>query len=295
VLAGIAETPQTAGGDVDRSLAALVDTARYPLDEPGATGLTAVVERAQADLERFGCARLDGFIRCDRRAMLTAETERLARLAEPKETRFTPYIQVDESFPEDHPRRRVLTSTNGFVTRDLIPADTLIQHLYRSGPFMRFLAACFGKPTLHPFADPMRGLVVNVMPDGATLNWHFDGNAFIVSLMTKPADAGGVFEYCPDIRRPGAENYEAVRDVLDGGRTRVRALALAVGDLQLFKGRYALHRVTPARGERHCVLFGYSETPGFIGSAESTIKAYGRAMPEHYAADSRRLDDGLAD
>lgn len=180
------------------------------------------------------------------------------------------------------------------MTRDLIPRHDVIQRLYGWEPFIAFLADCFDKRQLHQFADPMRGLVVNIMPTGTQLPWHFDANEFIVSLMTVAPDPGGLFEYCPGIRQPGRENYDAVAAVLDGDREPVNSLELTIGDLQLFAGRYSLHRVRKGLGERHTAIFGYSEKPGYIGSAESTRQAYGRCLPAHIEAHRNRLSDGLA-
>lgn len=277
-------------------IADLVDLDRYPLHDPDDVRLRAVVQRVREDLTREGCARLADFIHPARQEALRAETTRLATRAQTIPSQFTPYVgSADESFPPEHPRRRLQTASNSFVTRDRIPADSPLNVLYRHPDVKRFLAACLGKPEIHEFADPIRGLVINVMQEGTTLPWHFDANEFIVSLMTRPADNGGVFEYCPHIRAPGAENYGTVQAVMDGARGPVRTLKLKVGDLQLFHGRYSLHRVTEARGERHSVLFGYAEEPGFIGTVESTRRAYGRVTQAHIDADKRRHHDGLAD
>ncbi len=274
----------------------MVDLARYPIDRPGSEGYRAAVARARAGLAADGCARLAGFIRPDRHADLEAETTRLAPAGEGVPMAFSPYVGgVDERFPEDHPRRRLQHATNRFVAQDRIPRDTLIQALYTAPCFQRFLADCFQKPRIHVFADPIRGLVLNIMADGTELPWHFDANEFIVSLMTRPAQAGGVFEYCPGIRAPGDEGYDRVQAVLDGDRARIRPLDLEVGDVQLFRGRYALHRVTRVTGERHSVLFGYAEDPGFIGSVDATRRAFGRVTQAHLDAEAHRHADGLAD
>ena len=68
-------------------------------------------------------------------------------------------------------------------------------------------------------------------------------------MIQKP-EKGGVFEYCPNIREPGNENFEEVKKVLDGDRARVRQLKLEPGDLQIFKGRFTMHRVTRVKGNK---------------------------------------------
>ena len=84
--------------------------------------------------------------------------------------------------------------------------------------------------------------------------------------------------------------------VLDGKPDLVKNLDLQVGDLQLFKGRYSLHRVNQiGKGARHTVIFGYARQPNFIGSVASTMKVYGRVMQQHIDAEHTRQTDGLAD
>jgi len=65
--------------------------------------------------------------------------------------------------------------------------------------------------------------------------------------------------------------------------TQVRRLSLLPGDLQLFMGRYSLHRVTRVQGEtaRHTVIFAYSERPGVIGNPTRTRQLFGRVLPAH--------------
>jgi hypothetical protein len=68
-------------------------------------------------------------------------------------------------------------------------------------------------------------------------------------------------------------------------------LPLGPGDLQIFFGRHALHRVTPVEGakERHTVIFGYAREPGFIGRPERAMKIFGRMAPVH----ERMLQEGV--
>jgi hypothetical protein len=276
------------------SLASMVDTIAYPLDQPDSSRYVEIIADVRRQLAAVGCARLPAFIRAEAQATLTHESEGVAHHAYRICQGMTPYADHGAGdWPADHPRRRVGTMTNGFVGKDLIPEDTLIRALYDDEAFQRFVAACLSIERLHQFADPIRGLVVNVMDDGTQMPWHFDANEFIASLMTKRSTAGGVFEYCPDLRSPGDEHYDDVREVLDGNRDRVCALELEVGDLQLFKGRYSMHRVTQTHGERHTVLFGFSELPGYIGGVESTRLGYGRVTQAHLDADHGHAD-GLA-
>jgi hypothetical protein len=183
------------------------------------------------------------------------------------------------------------------VARDRIPADTIIHRLYTSPLFQRFVADCFALPELHELGDPLSGLVLNVIEPGRAHPWHFDTNEFTVSMLTRAADEGGVFEYCPNIRSADAENFDDVLAVLSARAGHfVRRLELRPGDLQLFRGRFALHRVSTVGGQRarHTAIFAYSERPGVVGSTERTRQLFGRVRPEHLAAASVR-GDGLLD
>jgi hypothetical protein len=259
--------------------------------------LQQVIAQARAGLEEDGCARLSQFIRPEAHDALARETTALSPLALHSSEEYTPYgTGPDDSFSQDHPRRRMHRTTSGSVTRDLIPMNGLIQQIYRNPHLIAFIAACLSADEVYPFADPMRGLIINSMDKGNALGWHFDANEFIVSLMTHRADKGGMFEYCPGIRVPGYENFEDVKGVLDGRPDKVKKLDLQVGDLQIFKGRYSLHRVNRIeKGRRHTAIFGYARQPGFIGSVASTKKVYGRVMQEHIDAEHTRQTDGLAD
>ena len=275
----------------------IIDMDRYPLDKPDSEVLQQAIMLARVGLEKDGCARLSGFIRAEAQAALALETTALSSLALHSSEEYTPYGSgPDDSFPEGHPRRRAHRTTSGSVTRDLIPADGLIQQVYGNPHLITFIAACLSADEIYQFADPMRGLIINSMDEGNVLGWHFDANEFIVSLMTRRAEEGGMFEYCPGIRAPGNENFDEVKGVLDGKPDLVKDLDLQVGDLQIFKGRYSLHRVNRIeKGTRHTAIFGYACQPGFIGSVASTLKVYGRVMQEHIDAEHTRQTDGLAD
>lgn len=279
-------------------LADVVDVERYPIDRSDDIRLTAIIKDARDQLDTTGCMHLPGFIRWSVLDRLQTETDAISGKAHMLTREMTPYGDDGASsseLPESHPRRRVGFWSNGFVGKDLIPADTMIRSMYDSQEFMNFIASCLGLAELHQFFDPIRGLVVNVMGASGTQAWHYDANEFVVSLMTRRPQSGGAFEFCPNLRTPGDEHYDDVGAVMDGDRSLVRSLELEVGDLQLFRGRYSLHRVAPVTGERHTALFGFSETSGYISNVETTMLGYGRVTQAHIDADPTAASiDGLA-
>ncbi|MGV9365481.1 HalD/BesD family halogenase [Amycolatopsis sp. NPDC003731] len=274
----------------------MVDTDRYPLTEPGSPAWREVVGRTRAELADAGCSVLPDFIRAELHDVLRAECAALEPHAYTKIEKVNAYnTAIDEPLPEDHPGRTIMERGNAFVARDRIPASAIISRLYTSPVFRRFVADCFGLPELHELADPLSGLTLNVIAPGRAHPWHFDTNTHTVSMLTQAADAGGIFEYCPNIRSAADENFAAVRSVLAGDTRLVRRLNLRPGDLQLFKGRFALHRVSTVEGAiaRHSAIFAYSERPGVIGSAERTRQLFGRVLPAHLAERTARGDELL--
>ncbi|WP_131742010.1 HalD/BesD family halogenase [Actinomadura roseirufa] len=276
-----------------RAVERLVNTVRYPLDEPAGAGWDAAVSRVRSELDNSGCAVLPGFIRAALHDELREECAALAPYAHFDVETVNAYnIDVTTPLPDDHPGRITVRRGNAFVARDRIPAGAIVHRLYTSGPFQRFVAGCFGLPRVHELADPLSGLCLNVVGPGMQHPWHFDTNEFTVSLLTREAADGGVFEYCPNIRSAQDENLGAVRRVLTGaGGDMIRRLILRPGDLQLFKGRYSLHRVSTVRGAtaRHTAILAYSERPGVVGSVARTRQLFGRVLPEHLAAQGRAV------
>jgi hypothetical protein len=271
----------------------VVDTDRYPLDDAGSPAWSGVVEHARAQLRALGATVLRDVVRPELTERLRAEGDAVAPAAHTATAQVNVYnTDPDPTLPARHPARVALTRRNAFVARDLIPADHLVRRLYEHPGFRALLAACFELDDVHPLADPYSGLTLNVVAPGDDHPWHFDTNEIAVSLLTRAPEAGGTFEYCPGIRAPGDENLAGVRAVLDGDRGPVRSLELRPGDLQLFRGRFALHRVTPVAGgsPRHTAIFAYSDRPGVVGSPTRTRQLFGRVDARHLAAASVRSD-----
>lgn len=285
--------------DVDGDLVErLVDTSRYPLANPGSPAWERAVSEVRHDLRETGCGVLAEFVRPALHGELRDECAQLSGRANYDEQTVNVYNTApDPTLPPQHPGRISMRRGNAFVARDQIPAESLIHRLYTSALFQRFLAGALGLPAVHPLADPYAGLCLNILRVGHEHPWHFDTNEFAVSMLTQAPEEGGDFEYCPGIRTPRSENSAEVRAVLTGdGGHLVRRLRLRPGDLQVFHGRYSLHRVGVVQGatSRHSAIFSYSERPGVMGTVVRTRQLFGRVASGHLAADIRRTD-GLLD
>lgn len=263
----------------------IIDISRYPLAEPGSDGWMRAVADARQGLLQSGCAVLPGFVPAERLEALRGECASLAGKAFEDERLVNVYnTAADPDLPEGHPARHVMLRGNAFVARDEIPEHFIIQRLYASELFHRFLAECLGRRQVYPYADPLAGLVVNIIPPGREHPWHFDTNEFAVSMVTQAPESGGIFEYVPSIRTPQSENFPAVAAVLRGeGGDLIQAFPLRPGDLHIFLGRYSVHRVSAVNGRRarYSAIFSYSGQPDVIGHPERTRQLFGRTTTVH--------------
>ena len=71
----------------------------------------------------------------------------------------------------------------------------------------------------------------------------------------------------------------------------------STGDLQIFLGRYSLHKVGKVTGttDRHVAVLSYADRPGVIGPVDRTRAVYGRVTEAHLVAEQSKLqsNDGL--
>jgi hypothetical protein len=275
----------------------LINHQRYPIDEADNPLRRQAVEQARAELARDGCALLKDFLsETGLSALLDEALERRPKAFFSEHKRTNAYLNSpDRNLPQDHPVNIRMDRTNGFVTSDHFGEETLSRQLYYWEPLGKFIGDCLAKQELYIYADPVSNMIVNVGTPGSRFNWHFDTNEFTITMLLKPASSGGYFEYVPNIRNARDECYDAVSEVLDGSRNRVKRLDLQPGDLQLFQGRFSLHQVTENTGpdDRLLLIMSFAEEPEMVGSKERVQQLYGKTTEAHEL--QRVRADGLLD
>jgi hypothetical protein len=273
---------------------AMINLAAYPIATPG-PARDAVLSRVQGELAARGCAVLKGFLTPAGIAAAVAEAEGVADKGHRTYSRTNAYFTKDDpTLPETDPRRRFFDRSNAFIPADNFLAHGPLRGIVDSDGFDNFIRECLQEPQdrFFRYADPLADVIVNAAWEGNGFPWHFDTNNYTVTLALQNAESGGAFEYAPMIRTSTDENFDAVSRVLDGTSDRLVSLTLEPGDLQLFKGRYSLHRVAPLRGTRprFVAILSYAEEPGMVGSVERTQQLYGRTLPIHHERAGRRSD-----
>ncbi|WP_108883581.1 HalD/BesD family halogenase [Anderseniella sp. Alg231-50] len=271
----------------------LVDLDKYPIHLPTSGDFRSLLAQTQAQLNDDGCAVLRGFVRADRITGLVQEANRVADRGHRSFNRTNVYFTQDNpAYRESHPLRRFFDRSNSFVPADNFGPESSIRSIYEWPLFSAFVQQALCEDRFFRYADPLADVIVNVAEEGAGFPWHFDTNNFTVTLAIQNAEQGGEFEYCPNLRTPDDENYPGVEAVLDENSSTVKTLALQPGDLQIFKGRYSLHRVRPLAGprRRYVAIYSFVEEPAMVGSPERTRQLYGRVLPVHMERAGVRAD-----
>lgn len=275
----------------------IFDLETHPIDDLSNPAASKLVARCQQDLEAVGCAVIGSLVKPESIARMQAEAERKVDAAYWACDSHNPYMTKDDPLlPHGHPKRFFEKRESGYINSDVLDEGSDLNAIYDSQILLDFISACFGVAPIYCWADPLGSHPYSVMADGHYFPWHFDGNDFTVSILIQSADEGGLFEYAPNIRSTENENFQAVNAILHGGREGVRTLRLRPGDMQLFKGRFSMHRVTRVKGKtrRIIALPTYVVDPYTVNRPERSKQLYGRALPIHYEREKHR-SDGLTD
>ena len=272
----------------------LINLSDYPIDQPSGK-LSKVIDRVRADLEKDGCAIIRGFLSKEGVSELIKETTDVAHLAHHSSALTNAYFTADDpSLPKSHPKRQFFERSNAFIPADNFAKSGALRSIFDHEGFDEFIRACLNEPKdkFFRYADPLADAIVNVSTEGNGFPWHFDTNNYTVTLAIQNATEGGEFEYAPMIRHKD-ENFTEVSKVLKDQSQMVKSVVLQPGDLQLFKGRYSLHRVAPLKGSvpRYVAILSYVEEENMVGSVERTKQLYGRVLPIHYERAGQRADN----
>lgn len=185
----------------------------------------------------------------------------------------------DTEYAEDHARNRLVTSSKGCITDDLMPQGSALRALYDDPEFRSFLCEVLGEKELHEYADPLSSINLHFHETGQELGWHFDNSSFSITLMVQAPEAGGQFEYVTGVRDAdnGEMGFDDVADILDGKKP-VEVMEAEAGTLVFFRGRNSIHRVAPNAGEqtRMLAVLAYNAEPGVSLSEAARMTFYGR-------------------
>ena len=259
----------------------LIDTGRYPLDNPSERA--KLIERCRADVARDGNVLLPGFLRPAAVARMVSEVAAGRPRAHRRDVMAGVYPGVKPSpdLPAAHPLNRRHPSKMFGLAADVMDTDGAIARFYCWDGMPGLVADIMGIPALYRVADGILCCNVTILGPGDQHAWHFDSNDFVVSLLLQRVEVGGRFEFSPYVRGPDRENFEQIERVLDGTPGMTQVIDLQPGTLAIFCGKYSVHRVTEVQGpgERFIALFSYDRKPEMQFSEASRLSTFGRPQP----------------
>jgi hypothetical protein len=253
---------------------AYLDTDRHPITE------RAYVDECHQRLARDGALVLAGFARPGTIEQTVADSAPREADAFYAGTTHNVYLTpADPALADDHPYNLQVASSKGLIADDEIPACSPLREIYDDEAFRAFLCGVLGIDEIHPYADGLSSINVHFAAEGMELGWHFDNSSFAVTMLLQAATGGAHFEHVPAVRDADAGDmaFDRVGTILNGEEP-VRTLDFEPGDLVLFRGRNAIHRVTPTEGDttRLLVVFAYNDQPGIALSESALTTFYGR-------------------
>lgn len=252
----------------------IVDLQKHPIDD------AAFGADCNATLDRDGVLVLADFIQPTALATMLADSKATQDdayfCAQDHSVYLTP---TDPNLPSDHPANRQVVSSKGCICDDQISDGSPLRALYDDQTFRSFIKRATGQSTLHEYADPLSSINVHYANRGQELGWHFDNSSFAITLLIQKPDAGSAFEYVKDFRDADAndKNYDGVDALLDG-KVQPNILSMEPGTLVLFRGRNAIHRVTPNESDKTRILavLAYNAEEGISLSESARQTFYGR-------------------
>ena len=265
----------------------LINTGVYPITEPDSAAGRVLAQRCAEQLRNNSALLLPGFLSAGIVQELRTEVDALQAGAHRMRGAFSPYSDDlseggNRCLPENHPRRCKLPASHRFIAGDLIPPASPVRRLYQSPVFQTFAARVLGEERVCP-VEVMAAVNYLLYAPGDCNGWHFDTTRYVISLALQLPDAGGEYEYLPELRSAQHENHAAVawRMRHPDAPAGVRRAALTPGALFFFRGLHTLHRVKPVRGARDRIMaiLSYHHQPGHITSDSSKRAMYGRTAP----------------
>jgi len=280
-----------------KDLNEIINLEKYPINDIRSLKYKELTNYTRKQLNEDGCCILPKLIKPDSIRKMKDEVDRNLSKIYFTSDKHNPYFTKDDNaLPEDHPKRIFSVRQSGYLNSNELKIESDLNKFYDLEEMLKFVSDSLEVFPLYKWADPLGKNPYSVMHTDHYFPWHFDGNEFTLSILVQKAEKGGLFEYASSIRSKDNENFENVKKVLKGDRKLVKSLDLKPGDLQIFKGRFSMHRVTKIEGKnsRYIALPCYVKDPLKINKPEHSIQVYGKALPIHFKRENIR-GDGLID
>lgn len=271
----------------------------YPLDNPHSQEYSQLVKRGADMLSRTGCATFPAFLTDDATEAACLMAQRSSRSAFVTNDKHNAYQlpKVDETLPINHVRNLEMNTQVASIAFDEMLPTSPLRRLYAYEGLVQFIGDVVGK-SLHRISDPLGACTVNIFRSGWEHAWHFDESEFTTTLCLQQADVGGNFEFSHPLRNCQEElaisevthilshhsEYSPLEDCSSQPSVvpTITTANFEPGTLQIFAGRYSLHRVTriDSEKERLVAVLCFGTEPGIINSHTVQQMFWGRTSDD---------------
>ena len=255
-------------------LSAIINMDKHPINS------SIYRTKCKRKLDNEGVLVLTDFLLKDTITRILKEANEQEDLAYYCVNKHNVYLEpLDPSFQESHPRNKTVISSKGCITDNQVPSDSYLRFLYNSKSFKEFLCEVLSEEALYKYDDELSSINIHYAKEGQELGWHFDNSSFAITLLIQKPISGGRFEYIRDFRNSfnNENNYDQVSHLLDN-RCSPNKLKMENGSLVLFRGKNAIHRVTPTEGDLTRVLsvLAYNSEPDVKLSESARMTFFGK-------------------
>ena len=231
-----------------------IDLQAYSLVGPTSM-MAGLVGRLRALYLECGAVVLPGFLTPHALKVMRDEVQSAVGSAYVSSERHNVYF--DPGLPYNHPRNISMHTVVGNIVYDLLPAHSLLRHLYAYEPLLELVRGVLGLSTLHRHND---SCTVHVFKPGEKQDFCYDETMVYVTLMLTEAYEGGIFEYFPNLKSEcgGKKDVEAEHTAVGLALDR---LSLIPGAIAIFNGHTVLHSVGMVKDftTRIVAVFAYNE------------------------------------
>ncbi len=255
-------------------LASILDLKSHPIDD------SEYRSKCKSMLNKDGVLVLKEFLSIESIQSILEEAKQQENLAYYCVNEHNVYLEpFDNQYKKSHPRNRTVVSSKGCITDDQVPSDSSLRVLYNSSEFKSFLCDVLDEKALYKYDDNLSSINIHYAKDGQELGWHFDNSSFAITLLIQKPKTGGEFEYIRDFRntKNNDNNYDQVLELING-HCKANKLTMENGSLVLFRGKDAIHRVTPTIGNKTRILsvLAYNSEPNVKLSKTARMTFFGK-------------------
>ena len=270
-------------------LSEIIDLERYPIDQLCSARGENLVERCRRSFTDNVCCVLPGFVR-------PMAVEQVIRDVEAKENNAFRSARARSPYGFYSPSHGGAINSAGaaahmepqwrevfYLAYDEFSTESVLHTLYEFPELAEFTAKVLGLESVYTVADRLMAAPISLHYRDCQLGWHCDTQEFTITVMFRPSESGGNFEYVPLVGS-GEANFSKVPSVLQGDRKLVREVDISPGDIVLFRGANTLHQVTPTTTSKPRILsvFHLEREAGRVYEDEWKLDVFGRV-------DNRRI------